>query len=133
MYDSWLFLTLFLFSSKKRRKGEWSSKTGFKDPMDFHRIIQSKISLRTHKIGQVVRAYPPSIHLPLFYKYNGYNKRYSIIDQQIARYFVHYSEYFSSPLPFYAIQIINPFLNSRISAIHDKGWIFSQSWNPFTP
>ena len=27
---------------------------------------------------------------------------------------------FQTPLPFYATQIINPFLNSRISANHDK-------------
>ena len=43
------------------------------------------------------------------------NKRYFIIDQQIARHFVHYRECLSNPLPFYTIQITNPFLNSRIS------------------
>ena len=43
------------------------------------------------------------------------NKRYFKIDQQIARNFVHYREYLSNLLPFYTIQITNPFLNSRIS------------------
>ena len=37
-------------------------------------------------------------------------KRYFIIDQQIARHFVHYSECLSNPLPFYATQIITLFL-----------------------
>ena len=44
-----------------------------------------------------------------------------MIDQQKARNFVHYSECLSNPLPFYATQIINPFLTSRISANHNKG------------
>ena len=40
-----------------------------------------------------------------------------LLDQQIARYFVNI---FQTPLPFYATQIINPFLNTRISANQDK-------------
>ena len=40
---------------------------------------------------------------------------------KIARHFVHYSECLTNPSPFSAIQINNPFLNSRISASHDKG------------
>ena len=47
-------------------------------------------------------------------------KRYSIIDQQVAPHFVHYSECLSNPLPFYATQIINPFLTLRISANKNK-------------
>ena len=48
-------------------------------------------------------------------------KRYFIVDQQIARLFVQYSECLSIPLPFYGtMEIITPFLNSRISANHDK-------------
>ena len=46
-------------------------------------------------------------------------KRYFLIDKQIARQFVYYSEILSN-LPFYATQIINHFLNSRISANLDK-------------
>ena len=50
-------------------------------------------------------------------------KRYIIIDQQIAcRHFVDYSEWLYQPLPYYATQIINPFLTLRISANHDK-WL----------
>ena len=41
-----------------------------------------------------------------------------MIDQQIARYFLHLSEYLSNLLPFYATQIVNPFLKSTN---HDKG------------
>ena len=47
-------------------------------------------------------------------------KRYSIIDQQLAQPFVHYSAWHSKSLPFYANQIIYPFLKLRISANHDK-------------
>ena len=36
-------------------------------------------------------------------------KRYFLIDQQKARPFVHFSEYLSDPLPFYATQLINYF------------------------
>ena len=37
------------------------------------------------------------------------------------RNFTQYSEWFSIPLPFYATQIVNPYINLRISANHDKG------------
>ena len=49
-----------------------------------------------------------------------------MIDHQIARHFVHYSEclYHSSQ--------INHFLTSRISANHDKGLRFAQLGNPYT-
>ena len=47
-------------------------------------------------------------------------KRYFIIDQQKSGILCN-SECLSNPLPFYANQITNPFLNSRISANHDKG------------
>ena len=46
--------------------------------------------------------------------------RYSKIDQHLARHFLHYSECLQHPLTFYTTQIINPFLNSRISANQDK-------------
>ena len=36
-------------------------------------------------------------------------KIYFIIDQQIPRHFVHYSEYLSIPLPLYATHRVNPF------------------------
>ena len=48
-------------------------------------------------------------------------KRYFIIDQQIAQNFMHFSELFTTSLPFYASQIISHFLTLRISANHDKG------------
>ena len=48
-------------------------------------------------------------------------RRWFIIEKQIVRDFLQYSEYLSNPLPFYATQFINPLLNSRISANHDKG------------
>ena len=48
-------------------------------------------------------------------------KRYFIINQQIARHFVQYSECLYHPLPFYVTPIINSFLTSGITANHDKG------------
>ena len=54
----------------------------------------------------------------LYYNYS--LKRYFIIDLKIAQYFVQCSESLSNPFPFYATQIINPFLIARISANHDK-------------
>ena len=48
------------------------------------------------------------------------HKRYVIIDKQLAQHYMRYSECLSNPLPFYATHIIDPFLNSRISASHDK-------------
>ena len=46
------------------------------------------------------------------------NKIYFIVNQQKARYFVHYSECLSNPLPFYATKMINPFLTQ---ANYDEG------------
>ena len=48
-------------------------------------------------------------------------KRDFIIEKHTARHFVQYCECLSTLLHFYATKIVNPFLNSRISAIHDKG------------
>ena len=52
-------------------------------------------------------------------------KRYFIIDQQIARHFVLYSECLYHPLSFYGNQIITLFLTSTILAKHDKGLGFN--------
>ena len=50
------------------------------------------------------------------------DKIYSIIDQQIAMHFVQYDKCLSNPPSLlHATKIDNPFLNSRISANHDKG------------
>ena len=46
------------------------------------------------------------------------HKRDFIIEKQIGRHFVQYTKCLSIPLPFYATQIINPFLNQLISANH---------------
>ena len=51
-------------------------------------------------------------------------KRYFLIDQQIARHFMQYSDNLPNPLPFNANQITNLFLNSRTSTNHDKKWRF---------
>ena len=47
-----------------------------------------------------------------------------IIDQQILRHFLQYSECLTNPLPFYATQIIKHFPNLRTIGNHDKGWGF---------
>ena len=55
----------------------------------------------------------------------GKNKRYFLIDQQLARHFVHYSEWsLTQPLPFYATQIITLFLLHESQQITKKGWDF---------
>ena len=46
--------------------------------------------------------------------------KYLKIYQHIARHFVHYVECLSNLPPFLCSHIINSFLNSRISANHDK-------------
>ena len=51
-------------------------------------------------------------------------KRYSKIDQQIARHFKYNGECLYHLLPVYATQIINPFLTSRFWANHDDWLIF---------
>ena len=47
-----------------------------------------------------------------------YNK-IIMIEYQLPREMMKYSKYLSYPRHFYATQIINPFLNYRISANHD--------------
>ena len=61
------------------------------------------------------------------------NKRYFMIDQQISRHFVLYSEYLYHPLPFYAIKIITLLLLQGTQPIKIRGWEFSQSENPYAP
>ena len=51
-----------------------------------------------------------------------------MIDQQIARHFVHNSESLYHSLPFYATQIISPFLSSRISANAEKIFGILANW-----
>ena len=48
------------------------------------------------------------------------DKRYLMIDQQIARHFVHFSKCLYTLLPFCATQLINPFLTAKIIANHNK-------------
>ena len=50
----------------------------------------------------------------------GFINRINIIEHQLPLKIMKYSKYMSCPLPTHAIQIINPFLNSRITANHDK-------------
>ena len=47
-------------------------------------------------------------------------KRDFIIEKQLLRWIMKYTKNLSYPLPFQAAHIIKPFLNSRISANHDK-------------
>ena len=62
------------------------------------------------------------------------NKRDFAIEKQIACYFVRYSTCLSNPIPFYVIQIINPFLDSIISANYEKiGKVQPICRNPYTP
>ena len=66
--------------------------------------------------------YPEKISIQSIYAvYNIHNtnKRYFIIDQQIAFILCTTVSVFQSPLPFHASH--NPFLNLRISAYRDKG------------
>ena len=53
------------------------------------------------------------------------NKRYLIIDQQIARQSVQFSEYLSNPLPFWTTQIITLFLVQGSQPIMIRGKDFS--------
>ena len=59
----------------------------------------------------------PFLYMYIFIK----KKKDFIIEKQIPRQFVQYIECLSIDPPFYATQIINPFLNSRISTNNDKG------------
>ena len=54
-------------------------------------------------------------------QFTGGQKCIYIIDQQTVRHFVQYSECLPNPLPVYGTKIVNPFINSRITANHDKG------------
>ena len=47
-------------------------------------------------------------------------KRDFVIEKQLPHEIMKYAKCLSNPLPFEATQIINPPLNSRISANHDK-------------
>ena len=60
-------------------------------------------------------------------------KRYLLVDQQIAQHFVHYSGCIYHHLPFYAIQIIHPYLFQGSQQITIKGWDFNQLGNVYTP
>ena len=52
------------------------------------------------------------------------NKRYSKIDQLLARHFKYNSASLSSPPPFLCSQIITPFSNSIISTNKETGLLF---------
>ena len=60
------------------------------------------------------------------------NKRDFMIEKQLPRLIMKYTKYLAYPsslhLPFYATQIINPFLNSRMSAKNDKVKSLSAKW-----
>ena len=56
----------------------------------------------------------------VFFIYSRANRDF-VKEQQIVRYLVKYSKFFQTPISFYAIQIINPFLNSIMSANCEKG------------
>ena len=60
--------------------------------------------------------------MKIYYNLLHYYKRYFIIDPKKMWHFVHYSECLYRPLPFYTTQVINPFLTSRISGNHSKGF-----------
>ena len=60
------------------------------------------------------------------------NKRDFIKEKQLARWIMKYTKCLSTPLPFYATQIITTLINSIISANHDKVEKFDpQWWNPY--
>ena len=59
-------------------------------------------------------------HLTFYFSILGLHKTYFIIEQQLPRQIMKYTKYLSYPFSFYATQIICPFLNSSISANHDK-------------
>ena len=57
--------------------------------------------------------------------------RYFRIDQQIAQYFVHYSEYLTISLLSYSTQIINPLCLQGFQPIMINGLDFSQWGNHY--
>ena len=70
-------------------------------------MLWYKKSDRETQIGQIILTWVAK---------RSANKRYFIIDQQIARIYCTTVNVFQTPLPFSATQITNPFLNSRILA-----------------
>ena len=72
--------------------------------------------------------YPVDLRCDKRKRYYGYvqlkhiSKRYFIIDQQISGILCTTVNVFQTHLPFYASKISKPFLTSRISANHDKGF-----------
>ena len=87
-----------------------------------HKIRQHR-SINSHFMG-ICSGASSDIHVTISYNPNFYMdcaKRYFMIDKQIAPHFVHYGEYSYYHLSFYATQMINPFLTSRIWANPDKG------------
>ena len=78
-------------------------------------MLWYKKSDRETQIGQIILTWVAK---------RSANKRYFIIDQQIARIYCTTVNVFQAPLPFYATQIIHLFLNSRILANPDKGLVF---------
>ena len=121
------YLTIFLFNI-------FVNRFVFKED---HHSVQNKVSLdRRIKKGMVTFFLSLTISKSIqtfryTTTYNDFiqqniNKRYFIIDQQIARHFVQYSEFLSNPLPFYAEQIIDPFLNHGSQTFWIEGRDFSQ-------
>ena len=56
MYDNWLFLTSFLLRKRGRRKGEWSSKTGFKwstrfSPIELNALYWNRLTYQHIVVG----------------------------------------------------------------------------------
>ena len=58
-------------------------------------------------------------------------KRDFIIEKELPHWIMKCSKSLSCLLPFYATQMIKPFLNSRLSANHDNGDGLKQWWNPY--
>ena len=56
----------------------------------------------------------------MHYQYPSINNRNILIKYQLPRGIMKYNKCLSYPLPFYATQMINPFLNSRLLVNHDK-------------
>ena len=63
---------------------------------------------------------------------NSSNKRYSIIDQHLARHFKYNGECLSSPPPFLGGQIITPFLIQWCPPIKIQGCNYMESVYPYS-
>ena len=86
----------------------------------FHRQKQNHIFNNTRRSQ---KAYIPTFNTKFLLQNNRscyFNARDFIIEKQIAQHFVQNTKCLSNS-PFYACQIINPFLNLIISANHAKG------------